>query len=1063
MPETPLQRLQELLREIFQFDSADLDFGLYRLLHLKRREIEAFLTDQLPRQVNQAFASAASAERAALEKELAECAERIKEDVSEYAIGPTGEPNPEFANIKSVQQYQVLREKLAVTTATVARQAEVFNHLYNFFSRYYEDGDFIPRRRYGATETYAVPYDGQEVFFHWATRDMHYVKTAETLKDYAFTVQALGGPYRVRFVLVEASVPKDNVKGDRRFFFPRPDLAEYDQTTREFRLPFEYRPPTEQEAADYGTNARAQEAISTEAVESILSAVSNEMLRAALAADQRTEQEKADDRPELPLILKRLRHFTRRQTSDFFIHKDLRGFLRRELEFYIKDQVLNLMDIEGDLEAKRRMIRVLRRLGEDLIEFLSQIEDAQKRLFEKKKFIIETHYCITVGNIREDFYDDIADCDAQWQEWKDLFHIDEEQRNLFTPRNKRKRRVEFLKGHPTLVLDTRHFSRDFVDRLLASFDDLEEMTDGLLVHGENYQALRLLQERFCEQIKCIYIDPPYNTDASPILYKNNYRSSTWVSMIGTRLGLTRPFLRADGLLAVAIDDFEQKELHFLLETIFGKENILATVVVRSNPSGRPGTTGFSTSHDYVVFAARTPDIAVNKLTRTAEHNRRYKHTDRKGSYMWELLRKRGSGSERKDSPKLYYPLYVSAGAIRVPKMRWDELKREWIVLEQPQKGEVPAYPIDEDGIHRRWRWSLEHVRNNVSDLKAVTNHNGQITIYYKYRPPVGVPPTTLWTHAKYSATEHGTNLLKSFFQEYDPFSFPKAVYAVRDALVVMGSMSGAWCLDYFAGSGTTGHAVINLNREDGGLRKFILVEMADYFETVLLPRIKKVTFSPEWKEGKPKRMATAEEAERSPRIVKYVRLESYEDALHNVASDGTQERAVRREEATKEVVGEDQYRLKYLVRLPLEAAETMLSVAKLDHPFDYTLEILTEQGPRQQPVDLIETFNYLYGLRVRQLATWVNTDDKTEKEKDGRAYRIVRATDRDERRRILVIWRDMTGLDPEKERAFLEEKIKTESQTYDEVLINGDTATSGVASLDGLFKRLMMAGEEQAS
>ena len=128
----------------------------------------------------------------------------------------------------------------------------------------------------------------------------------------------------------------------------------------------------------------------------------------------------------------------------------------------------------------------------------------------------------------------------------------------------------------------------------------------------------------------------------------------------------------------------------------------------------------------------------------------------------------------------------------------------------------------------------------------------------------------------------------------------------------------------------------------------------------------------------------------------------------------------------------------------------MLNLAKLEHPFDYTLEVLTDDGPREQAVDLVETFNFLYGLSVRRLVTWKN-------EKDGRDYRIVKATDREGRKRILVVWRDMADLEPKIERKFLEGMLKEEDE-FDEKLINGDTATPGFQSLDSLFKRLMEAG-----
>ncbi|MCB0057328.1 MAG: hypothetical protein KDE45_09890, partial [Caldilineaceae bacterium] len=260
-------------------------------------------------------------------------------------------------------------------------------------------------------------------------------------------------------------------------------------------------------------------------------------------------------------------------------------------------------------------------------------------------------------------------------------------------------------------------------------------------------------------------------------------------------------------------------------------------------------------------------------------------------------------------------------------------------------------------------------------------------------------------------------------------------------------------LDFFAGSGTTGHAVINLNREDGGWRKFILVEMGEYFDSVLLPRVAKVIYSPEWKDGRPVRDATPEEAERTPRLVKVLRLESYEDALHNLAAPATLARAAQREDAFRELAGEDAYRLRYWIELPLQEAEACLRALDLGHPFDYTLEMLTDDGPVRKPVDLVETFNFLYGLRVRRYESWQDGD---------RAYRVVKAADREGRRRILVLWRTMDGVDPAVERAFLESKIAAmavEGEVWDEILINGDSATPGVESLDPLFKQLMMAGE----
>jgi len=176
-----LSQLQALLRDLFQLDLADLDFGLYRLLRLKHEEVEAFLTEHLPRRVDEAFQGVADEERTTLEREVSELASRIRREVAEDALSDNGQPrwdHPGFtAKIARdlLDAYEEKRLKLQSVQAPEAQKAEVFNHLYAFFSRYYEAGDFIPRRRYGAWETYAVPYNGEEAFFHWANKDQHYV------------------------------------------------------------------------------------------------------------------------------------------------------------------------------------------------------------------------------------------------------------------------------------------------------------------------------------------------------------------------------------------------------------------------------------------------------------------------------------------------------------------------------------------------------------------------------------------------------------------------------------------------------------------------------------------------------------------------------------------------------------------------------------------------------------------------------------------------------------------------------------------------------------------------
>lgn len=273
-----------------------------------------------------------------------------------------------------------------------------------------------------------------------------------------------------------------------------------------------------------------------------------------------------------------------------------------------------------------------------------------------------------------------------------------------------------------------------------------------------------------------------------------------------------------------------------------------------------------------------------------------------------------------------------------------------------------------------------------------------------------------------------------------PYCHPVSLYEELFGAAASGKTD--MVLDYFAGSGTTGHATISLNREDEGNRKFILVEMGDYFNTVLLPRIKKVTFSPEWKDGKPKRMATKDEAERSPRIVKYIRLESYEDALNNIQFDDASGQAGLKF---------DDYLLKYMLHWEARKNETLLNVEKLANPFSYTLHIHRDGQTTKKIVDIPETFNYLLGLNVK---TRQAVYDKE------RRYLVYRG--QIDHRKVVVIWRETDGwtkADLEQDKKFVAAQKFTEGA--DEVFVNGDSFIPGAKSLEPVFKARMFT-EAQA-
>jgi len=233
---------------------------------------------------------------------------------------------------------------------------------------------------------------------------------------------------------------------------------------------------------------------------------------------------------------------------------------------------------------------------------------------------------------------------------------------------------------------------------------------------------------------------------------------------------------------------------------------------------------------------------------------------------------------------MYYPIYASKeGALRIPEMEWNAEKQEWIVLEKPNKGEVVILPVGDKGEEKRWKWAHGSVLDNLSDFCAKPDENGKPAVYMKSRMKhTGLLPLTWWEKKEYSAPDYGTNLLGQFFGEIPPFTFPKSIYLVEDCLRVTSLEDDEVCLDFFGGSGTTAHAVMNLNRADGGKRKYILVEMGEHFNTVILPRVKKVAFSSKWKDGKAvqtSEVSKASEVSGISHFVKYFELEQYEDTL----------------------------------------------------------------------------------------------------------------------------------------------------------------------------------------
>ena len=579
------EKLKTLLKELFQLDQPDLDFGLYRVLHAKSAEVSQFLERDLLPQVRAAFGQYRTADKAEIKKNLATAIEQAQ------GLGV----DPE-----TTQRVKDLRARLKSDAVDIgALESEVYDHLFGFFRRYYSEGDFLSKRVY-KPGVYAIPYEGEEVTLYWANKDQYYIKTSEYLRDYAFRLRPGDEtkPMRVHFRLVDAAEGEHgNVKAaegrDRVFILAAPGdsgdafIAEEDgEQSKELVIRFEYRPAT---LADWPVDERdgkkkppVQKDLSRLAAERVL-IVTDAALAEWIVELGKPHVMASGEQAEYNRLKTHLRRYTARNTFDYFIHKDLGVFLRRELDFYIKSEVMHLDDVENEsvprVEQYLSKIRVIRKVAGKIIDFVAQLEAFQKKLWLKKKFVVETQYCIAVGSIPEAFYAEIAVNEVQREEWVKLFGIDEIKGDLTTPGYSKKLKPEFLRAHPTLVVDTRHFPGSFVDRLIDNAA-LSTEVSGVLFEGENENALRLMGQSTSGGVRCIYIDPPFNTGGDGFLFKDNYQHSSWCCLLFERLRWAKRLLAPDGCIAVSIDQEELGTLQRICDDIFGRENRLPMVTVK---------------------------------------------------------------------------------------------------------------------------------------------------------------------------------------------------------------------------------------------------------------------------------------------------------------------------------------------------------------------------------------------------------------------------------------------------------------------------------------------------
>ena len=775
------EKLVKLLTTIFQFDTEDLDFGIYKILNYKKKEIAEFINKDLIEEINKQLKLIGSEEQKKQQAEL----EKLKKQLIDLGVEDY-ENNP---------KYQEKKNQLENIKVSKELEKQIYNHIYAFFSRYYDRGDFISKRRYGKNEKYAIPYNGEETLLYWANNDQYYVKTTESFRKFSFKIPGL----KVNFRVVEAEEDNGNVKVEESRYFIVSSKNLYDLDKNELNIYFEFRALTNAEKKEYPKPN--QEQINEDNIK---------VIQKSLEKGSKAKELFKEDEKGKTLLSKNLNKYTKRNTSDYFIHKDLKAFLERELDFYIKNEVVDLSDVtQLDVEHFNRYIlevKVLGNICNKIIDFLVQIENFQKKLWEKKKFVLKTDYCITLDYIDEKYYPEILKNKEQLEEWKKLYSFDikEQVKKLegtLKGHGDGNKEIEVLKQNPTLMLDTKFFNEEFKFKLLEEIEVSDEKINGILINSENYQALRLILEKYRNKVKCCYIDPPFNTGGSEFIYKNAYRHSSWLTMMENRLRLSKEFVKQDGVHIVAIDDFEVSNLGLLLENIFSPENFLGELVIEIKPSGRTNDYFFSTSHEYAYFFANSKDdVRINFIELSDKQKAEYKFKDKISRYKWRDFLRTGGYSTPAERPNSYYSIY------------YNEETRD-ISLE-PKKGYIEILPLDSKNQKRVWRKTKPSLQDHMlaGDIRVVKKNNGDFKVEIKDREKKGIRPKALWVGSKYDASSYGSKLLKNIIPN-NPFSFPKSLYTVKDCLRTVVDYNSI-IIDYFAGSGTTGHAVLKRNKED---------------------------------------------------------------------------------------------------------------------------------------------------------------------------------------------------------------------------------------------------------
>jgi len=936
-------KLKNLLKKIFRVDYEDLDFGIYKIMNYKSKAINNFI-------------------------------DNIQSNVERKEIN----------NDDKILFYN-----------------EVYNRIYDFFSRYFDNGDLIPQLRFGGKTKYYIPYNGEEISLYWVNKNEYYIKTTEHFYKYIFNAyDPFDKTYewKIYFKIREAELEKNYVKSkEEKYFILDDDPLFLDENKKELTIYFNYRKLCDEDLDNYNIkidDKNIQDKLKSEITNKILNNIKNDDLKNILTS-------KINDKT---ILEKHLNIYIKKNNTDYFIHRNLKGFLTNELDFYLKEEVLDLDDIINSNEK----IKIIKDISLKIIEFLSQIEDFEKKLWEKKKFIYNVNYVITLDKmanknglylIKKIINDD--GIENQIKEWKSLGIIDDNfNKNIIIVNN--------IDGYGLnnkykfLPVDTKYFKNLEYD-ILSLFDDLDDELNGTLIHSENYQALNTILPKFKEKVQTIYIDPPFNKEQNAdYLYNVKYKDSTWATMLENRINLAKDLLKDTGSIFVRCDYNGNWIVRPIMDEIFGDDNFRNEVSVRR-------------------FKKNVMEKNIKKLPEGLDTIYVYTENFEKFSYFDPFKsneKRRGFWRHMNDStgngnPKIFFgkELIPPKGKHwKYSQEKIDQLiEKEKLILQckhceykhDKNKGLWKGCPICGEDDPQPKYWVEE------KDAEVLDSNWGDI---YGY--------STAW----HFQTENSEILLKRVIEST--------------------SNKGDLVMDFFLGSGATIAVAHKLKRE------WIGVEMGEHFYTIILPRMKKVLAYDKSGISKEKDVNEKYNENNAGGFFKYFDLEQYEDSLNNIEFDKSKEN----NDSLNHI---QDYFIKFMLNYETNKSRIFLNLKSLENPFNYNLKIINDGEEKTVNIDLIETFNYLYNINVNKILS-LNNDRK-----------YIFVLGKKENENILVVWRDLNDINYENDKNFIYDTIDKHFKNIniDALLTNGNNIINnyriknGGKSLAPIFHGLIFGDE----